>query len=75
MESGPAERVTDDEALRLAREVADRLMESAGGAAEKPDLADGAPGIALAPSGTRPKSSTRTATSKPDSSICGTPPS
>lgn len=48
MGSGSAGRVTDEEALRLAREVADRLMESAGGAAEKADLADGAPGIALA---------------------------
>ncbi|UNS98744.1 lanthionine synthetase C family protein [Streptomyces tubbatahanensis] len=40
--------MTDDEVLRLAREVADRLTESAGDAAGKADLADGAPGIALA---------------------------
>ncbi|WP_326688220.1 lanthionine synthetase C family protein [Streptomyces sp. NBC_01795] len=48
MESRSAGKVTDDEVLRLAREVADRLMESAGDAAVKADLADGAPGVALA---------------------------
>ncbi|MEU4969459.1 lanthionine synthetase C family protein [Streptomyces smyrnaeus] len=48
MESRSAGKVTDDEVLRLAREVADRLMESAGEAEGKADLADGAPGIALA---------------------------
>ncbi|WP_170134403.1 lanthionine synthetase C family protein [Murinocardiopsis flavida] len=41
-------KVTDDEVLRLARELADRLAESVGDAAAKADLADGAPGIALA---------------------------
>ncbi|MGY1437748.1 lanthionine synthetase C family protein [Streptomyces reniochalinae] len=48
MESRSVGKVTDDEVLRLAREVADRLLESAGDAAGKADLADGAPGIALA---------------------------
>ncbi|MFG3258685.1 lanthionine synthetase C family protein [Streptomyces sp. NPDC048172] len=48
MESRSAGKVTDDEVLRLAREVADRLLESAGAAAEKADLADGAPGVAIA---------------------------
>ncbi|GAA2098533.1 hypothetical protein GCM10009801_69640 [Streptomyces albiaxialis] len=48
MESRSAGGVTDDEVLRLAREVADRLMESPGDAAGKADLADGAPGIAVA---------------------------
>ncbi|MDT0300621.1 lanthionine synthetase C family protein [Streptomonospora wellingtoniae] len=48
MESRSVEKVTDDEVLRLARELADRLAEPAGGAAAKTDLADGAPGIALA---------------------------
>ncbi|MFI8850937.1 lanthionine synthetase C family protein [Streptomyces sp. NPDC053499] len=66
MEPRSAGTVTDDEVLRLAREVADRLTaaageagstggagsssgaESSGGAERKADLADGAPGIALA---------------------------
>ncbi|MGP3985879.1 lanthionine synthetase C family protein [Streptomyces sp. 3N207] len=48
MESRPVGKVTDDEVLRLARDVADRLTTSTGAAEGKADLADGAPGVALA---------------------------
>ncbi|QVQ53399.1 lanthionine synthetase C family protein [Spiractinospora alimapuensis] len=48
MESRSVEKVTDDEVLRLARELADRLAEPAGDAPPKTHLADGAPGTALA---------------------------
>lgn len=48
MESRPVRAVGDDEVLVLAHRVAERLMASAGDAEGRADLADGAPGVALA---------------------------
>ncbi|WP_326687011.1 lanthionine synthetase C family protein [Streptomyces sp. NBC_01795] len=48
MESRSVRKVDDDEALSLARCVAERLMASAGDAERTTDLGQGAPGVALA---------------------------
>ncbi|MGI5347943.1 lanthionine synthetase C family protein [Streptomyces sp. CA-250714] len=48
MESRSVRKVSDDEALRLARGTAERLAASAGDAEGQVDLAQGAPGVALA---------------------------